>query len=237
MTQFQPPPFPPLPGQLDYDPAAYAANAPLRWSAAAIGGFILSLLGFLGVTAIMGLIFGIVGIITTSGGRRRGMGLAIAAIPISLVMGALSVLLLSVLFIGTRAMAIPVKLQAALGANSASVADSANALREIGSAAFNDEVSTEALQAWIMQINAMYGKLTSASLDIDQMMSKARDGSMYLNVKGKFINGPAAIRLTFKEMDVWSLRIEDIEIGGSSPRGDVVNTPTSIQHEPTSANP
>ena len=237
MTQFQPPPFPPLPGQQDYYPAAHAPSAPPRWSAAAIGGFILSLLGFLGVTALLGLIFGIVGIITTSGGRRRGMGLAIAAIPISLVMGALSVLLLSVLLIGTRAMAIPVKLQAALGADSASVADSAKALREIGSAAFNDEVSTEALQAWIMQVNAKHGKLTSASLDTDQMMSKARDGLMYLNVKGKFINGPAAIRLTFKETDVWSLRIEDIEIGGSSPRGDAENAPKSTKHEPTSATP
>lgn len=237
MTQFQPPPYPPSSDQQNYYPAGQCPSAPLRWSAAAIGGFILSLLGFLGVTAVLGLIFGIVGIITTSGGRRRGMGLAIAAIPISLMMGALSVLLLSILFIGTRAMAIPGELQAALGADSASVADSANALREIGSAAFNDEVSTEALQAWIMQINAKHGKLTSASLDADQMMSKARDGSVYLNINGKFINGPAAIRLTFEETDVWSLRIEDIEIGGSSPRGDAGNAPKSTKHEPTSAAP
>jgi len=237
MTQFQPPPFPPLPVQQDYDPSVYGTTTPPRWSAAAIGGFILSLLGFLGVTAVLGLIFGIVGIITTSGGRRRGMGLAIAAIPISLVTGLFSILLLSVVLLGTRAMTIPVKLQAALGADSASVADSVNAFREIGSAAFNDEVSTEALQAWITQIKSTHGTLTLASLDTDQMMSKTREGSICLNVKGKFINGPAAIRLTFKDKDVWSLRIEDIEIDGSSPRGDTAIAPTSIQHEPTSANP
>jgi hypothetical protein len=154
-----------------------------------------------------------------------------------LVTGALSVVLLSVLFIGTRAMAIPVKLQSALGSDSPTVADSANALREIGSAAFNDEVSTEALQAWITLINAKHGKLTLASLDTNQTMSRSGDGSMYLNVNGKFINGPAVIRLTFKAKDVWSLRIEDIEIGGSSPRGVAGNAPASTKHDPTSSTP
>src|SRR3990172_2575126 len=171
MTQFQPPPFPPLPGQQDYYPATHATNALPRWSAAAIGAFILSLLGFLGVTAVLGLIFGIGGIITTSGGRRRGMGLAISAIPISLVTGVMFIFLLSVFFFGARAMAIPVTLQTALGADSATVADSANALREIGSAAFNKEVSTEALQAWITQINFKHGKLTTTSRDSQELLS------------------------------------------------------------------
>ncbi len=237
MTQFQPPPYEPPLGQQSNYPAAYAPSAPPRWSAAAISAFILSLLGFLGVTAVLGLIFGIVGIVTTSGGRRRGMGFAIAAIPISLVTGALSILLLWVYFFGTRAMAIPTKLQAALGADSATVADSANALREIGSAAFNDEVSTEALQAWITRINAKHGKLTSASLDTDQMMAKTGDGSMYLIVKGKFVNGPAVIRLIFKAEQLWSLRIDDIDIGGSSPRGSAENAPEPTKNQPTSATP
>lgn len=223
MTQFQPPPFPPLPGQQDFGPAAYATNAPPRWSAAAIAAFILSLLGFLGVTAVLGLIFGIVGIITTSGGRRRGMGLAIAAIPISLLTGALSIVLLSVVFFGTRAMAIPVTLKAALGADSASVADSANSLREIGSEAFNNEVSTEALQAWITQINAKHGKLTSTAKDTQELMSPTPDGAWRLNFKGKFVNGPASIRLTFKAEQLLSMRMDDIEIDGSSPRGSAVS--------------
>ena len=227
MTQLQPPPFPPLPGQQDYYPAAHATNALPRWSAAAIGAFILSLLGFLGVTAVLGLIFGIVGIITTSGGRRRGMGLAIAAIPISLATGALSILLLSVVIFGIRAKEIPVKLRAALGADSATVADSANALREIGSAAFHDEVSTSALQAWITQINTKHGKLTSTSKDTQELMSSTPDGSMCINFKGKFVNGPAAIRLIFNAEQFWSMRIDDIEIGGSSPRSSSDGRPES----------
>ena len=237
MTQFQPPPFPPIPGQQDYDPTSYAPSAPPRWSAAAIGAFILSLLGFLGVTAVLGLIFGIVGIITTSGGRRRGKGLAIAAIPISLAMGVLSVVLLLGILFYTSAKVIPVKLHAALGADSATVADSANALREIGSAAFNDKVSTEALQAWITQINAKHGQLTSISRDSQQFMSTMPDGVVHLNFSGKFVNGQAAIRLIFKAEQVWSMRIDDIEIDGSSPRVSADNSPEPTKNDPTSATP
>jgi len=236
MTQFQPPPFPPLPSQQDDYPAAYATNVPPRWSAAAIAAFILSLLGFLGVTAVLGLIFGIVGIITTSGGRRRGMGLAIAAIPISLVTGVLSIVLLSVLFFGTRAMEIPVTLKAALGADSAAVVDSANALREIGSAAFNNEVSTEALQAWITQINTKHGKLTAITKEPQELLSPTPEGAWCLNFNGKFVNGLAPIRLIFKAEEFFSLRIDDIEIDGSSPRGSSV-APSSTRKEPTPAVP
>ena len=77
MTQFGPPPVPP-PGMAMPD----ARSDPPPWSAAAIGAFVLSLLGFIGITAVLGLIFSIVGIVATRRGRRRGMGLAIAAIPI-----------------------------------------------------------------------------------------------------------------------------------------------------------
>jgi len=237
MTQFQPPPYEPPLGQQGNYMTAHAPNALPRWSAAAIGAFILSLLGFLGVTAVLGLIFGIVGIITTSGGRRRGMGLAIAAIPISLITGALSILLLGLVYFGMHAKEIPAKLQAALGSDSATVADAANALREIGSAAFNDEVSAEALQAWITQINAKHGKLTSTSRDSQQFMSTTPDGVVYLNFSGKFVNGPASIRLIFTAEQLWSMRIDDIDIGGSSPRVSAENSPESTKNQPTSATP
>ncbi len=219
MTQMQPPPFPPQAGQQGYPAAAYAPGAAPRWSAAAIGGFVLSILGFLGVTALLGLIFGIVGIFTTSGGRRRGRGYAIAAIPISVVTGVIFVFLcMAVLFIA-RAAKIPDKLKAVLGSDSLVVADSADLLREAGSPAFREEVSTEALQAWITQLIAKHGKLTAASLDFEQKTAVAPDGSMFLNFKSKFVNGPAEIRLTFQKKDLGSLRFDDIEIDGSSPRG------------------
>jgi hypothetical protein len=132
---------------------------------------------------------------------------------------------------------IPAKLQAALGSDSATVADAANALREIGSAAFNDEVSTVALQTWITQINTKHGKLTSTSRDSQQFMSTTPDGVVHLNFSGKFVNGTAAIRLIFKAEQVWSMRIDDIEINGSSPRVSADNSPEPTKNDPTSATP
>ena len=95
MTQFQPPtPGPAMaPGGPVGVPPAF--NEPVRWSAAAVAGFVLSLVGCLIVTAPLGLILGIVGIVTTRGGRRRGMGLAIAAIPISLLTGVFSLIVVA----------------------------------------------------------------------------------------------------------------------------------------------
>jgi methionine-rich copper-binding protein CopC len=136
-----------------------------------------------------------------------------------------------------QAKEIPVKLHAALGSDSAAVADSANALREIGSAAFNDKVSMVALQTWITQINTKHGKLTSTSRDSQQFMSTMPDGVVHLNFNGKFVNGPASIRLIFKAEQLWSMRIDDIEIDGSSPRVSAMNSPASTKKEPPSAIP
>ncbi len=234
MTQFQPPPPPPQGGYAS--PASYGPPGLPPWSIAAIAGFVLSLLGFLGVTAVLGLILGIVGIITTGDGRRRGRGLAIAAIPISVVTGAIFVLLLAAILFFLRAAELPIKLQSALAADSSSLVGAADTLRELGSAKFNDEVSAEAMQAWLKQINAKHGKLTSAKLDTDKMVSWRPDGATSLNVSGKFVNGPALIQLVFSKEKAWSLRIDDIDIGGSSPRGSA-DTPPPTKKEPTPAAP
>jgi len=69
------------------DDFAVQHHQPPRWSALAITAFVLSFIGFLGFTAILAIIFGAVGIWVTRAGCRRGMGLAIAAIPIALVTG------------------------------------------------------------------------------------------------------------------------------------------------------
>lgn len=51
----------------------------------AIAGFVLALIGGI----LFGLVFGIVGIVRTQGGQRRGRGLAVAAIIISMLWAAL----------------------------------------------------------------------------------------------------------------------------------------------------
>ncbi len=76
-----------------------------RWSRAAIAAFVLSLLGCLGFTAILGLIFAVVGVTATRGGRRRGLGLAIAAIPLSVITGVIGLVMIVVFALGSQSMA------------------------------------------------------------------------------------------------------------------------------------
>ena len=135
-----------------------------------------------------------------------------------------------------RAAQIPTKLETALAWDSSSFPAAADNLRELGSPKFNDEVSAEALQAWLKQINAKHGKLTSAKLDPHQMVSWRPDGAMCLNVSGKFVNGPALIQLVFNKDNPWSLRIDDIDIGGSSPRSPA-DAPSPTKKDPAPATP
>lgn len=74
----QPPTLPNLPT---------AAPAPARTSGLAVTSLILGLLGFCGLTAIVGLILGIIAMvrISKSEGRLKGQGLAIAGVIISAV--------------------------------------------------------------------------------------------------------------------------------------------------------
>ena len=77
---------------LPYTPGQRPPGPP--FSRLALSGFVCSLLGWTGMGAILGVIFGIAGILATAGGRLRGRGLAIAALPISLVTGAVFLVLL-----------------------------------------------------------------------------------------------------------------------------------------------
>ena len=58
------------------------------FSLAAITSLVFSLLFCIPGLAILGLLTGIIGIFTTSGGARRGRGLAITGVVLSLLVGA-----------------------------------------------------------------------------------------------------------------------------------------------------
>lgn len=216
MTQFQQPVGPP--------PSLHAARygmgvvGPQPWSAAAIAAVVLSILGFLGFTAILGIIFGVVGIIVTSGGRRRGMGLAIASIPISLVTGAISAfIIISIVFFARGAEFIK-KIEPVFSASAGSMHEAATALHDLGSTSFQEAVDADRLEVWLREIGKEHGKLTAVKLDQTNPIAKNPSGEAVLNIDGKFVNGPATIRLTFTKENIWTPRIDDIEVSGSSPR-------------------
>ena len=79
---------PPLPPRLPSAPAAIDTNSPPKTSGMAIASLVLGLTGFCGITALIGMILGIVATIRIrkSNGRLKGKGLAISGICVSAVM-------------------------------------------------------------------------------------------------------------------------------------------------------
>lgn len=210
MTQFGPPPLPDA-----YAPAYSQRSGPPPWSASAIGAFVLSLLGWIGITAILGLIFAVVGLFATSGGKRRGRGLAIAAIPISVVTGVVAVVLVLMFIVTLRMAEVPKKIESVFV--SGEVAAQVSRLRMFTSDQFNQSVSDETLQAWLTAVRKQHGTMTGLTMNVAEAFSTADDGSPRLSAKGKFVNGAATIRFTFSGENLWTARLADIEVDGSSP--------------------
>ncbi|UCC32430.1 MAG: hypothetical protein JSU86_09140 [Phycisphaerales bacterium] len=216
MTQFQQPPLSPgspMGGPTGIPPGIHR---PPPWSAAAISGFVLSLLGCLGITAILGLILGITGIATTRGGRRRGLGLAIAAIPISLVTGALSIVVGMGMLLAISAGALAERLPEVFEADSSTMDAAVDALREIGSDDFNATVSTEMVRGWLEQVAVKHGKLVEVIGPAPPGTTTSSDGKTF-SVEAKFVNGRANITISFGLED-YRIKLHDIQVDGVSPR-------------------
>ena len=212
MTQFQPPPD--LPPVRQPDSPYPAATAP--WSAAAVSGFVLSVIGCLGVTAVLGLIFGIVGIYRTRDGVRRGRGLAIAAIPISVVSGLISVVLMIFLVWAAHATELSVRIPQIFTADGAHAAEAVSVLRELSSSEFNESVSTDQLLAWLDQVRTAHGKLVQIGPPIAVPGSS---GKMELSFETKFVNGTTNILVAVK-IEGLRVKLQDIAVGGLSPRDE-----------------
>ena len=192
---------------------------PPRWSALAITAFMLSLIGFLGVTAILGIILGVAGIVVTRGGRRRGVGLAVAAIPISLVTGGLGVLFLVTGVMVWRMGETSKRIEPALSASSADVTASAGEIYAMGSPAFQSAASKDRIEKWLADVKQKHGTLNGLERQDDfGFITKTSQGGFVLNLRGKFTNGPALLRIRFSPNYILEPRIDDIEVDGFSPR-------------------
>jgi len=208
MSQFSPPAGPP-PGAMPESPSA-AMPRPQSWSALAITGFVLSLLGCLGITAVLGLIFGVAGIIVTRGGKKRGFGLAVAAIPISLVWGALAVG--GIYFAKTMYVVYLDRVEAVVAVVDSTPDNSAEAfarLREGCSEEFLEIIDDESLTSWLATVREKPGALVSAD---DQPVPVQGGGGLRINAK--FGNGPAPIIFRFSSRGGTKLLIEYIAIDG-----------------------
>ena len=212
MTQMPPPPGAPGP----VPPVGYPAP-PLcakPWSASAIAGFVLSLVGCLGITALLGLVFGIVGIVRTSGGQRRGLGLAIAAIPISLIMAFVSLMAFGAiaLFVGAG----PRIEQIRVSLESSDPAATAAAVRTVCSDSFNARVDDATLLAWFDQVRKTHGKLVE--LERPTQAPQRSDKAVTITLDGKFVNGRAPVTIKIMQEGFLKFTVDDFAVDGVSPR-------------------
>lgn len=213
MTQFQPPPdVPGIPAGPEPSPAP-TAQAP--YSASAIIGFVLSLLGCTAVGALLGLVFGIVGIVRTGSGRRRGRGLAIAAVAISVVTGTFGGV------IGYSALTfknagVMYKQLSDLFAGESGRADAVLFLRKASSDEFDQAVDDQKLDAWLEQVASKHGRLVTLGQPKPVSPPPSPD-EFALGVECKFVGGPVSVVITLTKED-WPYKIGDIAVDGLSPR-------------------
>lgn len=214
----QPPPTSPVSAVPEFVPAP---DKP--WSGLAIGGFVCSIIGCLPGVSIVGLILGVVGIVQTRGGRRRGFGLAVAAIPISLVTGVLG---LTTVF-ATVAFADMNKaierLAPLLAAEPATVKTAIANFRDQCTDEFNEHVDDDRFETWWRSIRKQHGPLTA----LPKMSSTKASGQDYelRFAATRFVNGPASVTVTMRRISLAHFSINDMAVDGVSPRAGTKEPP------------
>lgn len=200
-------------------PPGYAPVGPPPWSGVSIAAFVSSLLGCTILGGLLGFILGIVGIFDAKGGRRRGIGLAIAAIPISLLTGVTaSLLLAAALALASSIGDLPEQLHAAWSEAGGDPAKTAAALQAIVTDDFKGAVPEAKLVEWCAKIRGKHGNPTAIELSKATPASGGPGGALRFHLDAKFVNGPASMTLVLKKEKDRMLKIDDIDIDGSSPR-------------------
>lgn len=208
----------PDPSQSTAPPELYG---PPPMSKAAVTGFVSSLVFCVpGLSPLLGLIFGIVGIAATSGGRRRGRGLAIAAIPIALVVGVGHCYLGYYMGVVMHKMLVfPSHVVPVFEASSVKVPEAATKAYRHSSEGFRQSVSEEQFQAWVSEVIAEHGQLQKYKASATPFDKDPRGGGVVIaHLAGDFVNGSAVIDVVMvvnKEKGDWEF--DDIRVDGDSP--------------------
>lgn len=219
MTDWIPPnPLHSDPGPRDiYDPSSGLVEGG-KWSPAAIIGFVLSLLGCTVVGAVLGLVFGVFGIVGCRGGRRKGMGLAIAAIPISVVTGVLGVVLgIAIWSLSGLLQSANQDLPIILGAEGSSLETSTARLEGYLSESRRASVSdTAILSDWLGAVRSEHGTIVSLKLSAQNGFRPDNDGNFLTYFDAHFVDGQTTILAVFDGATILSQpRILNLEVGGS----------------------
>lgn len=191
------------------------SDARRPWSLIAIVAFVASLLGFLGVTAIVGLLMGILGIVRTAGGQRRGLGLAIAAIPVSCITG--------LIFLGMGAVIFAGIALSKAGEQAARIlrADAAGALavvQSVGSEELRAAINEQKMGQWLAAVRERHGTFSGLVPDSIDPQETDSDTIQTVNFGARFTKGQVPMGISFSlQFDGW-YRLEDLSIDGLSLR-------------------
>jgi len=183
----------------------------------AIAAFVLALLGFLGCTAVLAIALGIAGIAVTRGGRRRGMGLAIASIPIALVTGTISVLAALLIYdMAVGLLRLPERVQPLFAAGD--FGDGRiERFRDLASESLNAKVSDAQVEAWLQRVREKHGTVVKTDTPTQGNTAGAKDPAAILRIPAQFVNGAATIQLEMKpEQLLTDQEIDGIDVGGIS---------------------
>ena len=172
-----------------------------------------TLIGALGGLAAVAL--GVVGILRTAGRKRRGMGMAIAAIPLGLLAA------VSQFGIGTAFHHMATSQQHATKALELfktpgdQLDDAAKSwYDEVASARFRVSVSQEELRTWLQGVLDQYGQLQSWKRDGNPKPGRE---ALLMRFQGQFVNRGAVIDVYVGLENDGSLGVDNIRVGGSSP--------------------
>ena len=204
-----PPPASPLP-DLESIPLEY--SEPPKWSVAAIVGFVLS---FLLILAPLGVVFGIVGIFRTTDRRRRGRGLSIAAIPIGLVVSAVTGMLILFIYVFALTLQAAQEATAVLTTSRVSVPEKAGDFYDQCSRRFQLAVSREDFEHWLTDVIGKHGSLQGIER-ARQAFEADPSGAWTFNFTGQFVNGTAHVGVTLGRPDGYHPEVFDIVVDGIS---------------------
>lgn len=189
---------------------------PPRTNAAAIIGFVASLIFCIPLlTQLVGLVLGIVGISLSGKGGRGGRGLGIAAVVISLVVGALWCLaaLVTVPMIQS-AIAVCKKVPPLM---SATEADLPALVAEIREQAFSERLKLQVDDAdvisWVHAVLGAHGPLEGFQRSEEIVDPNAQPGEVRIHLIGHFERGKQDIFITLGATDRFNMQLDNVRVG------------------------
>lgn len=242
--------FDPSKGPFDYGSQQTALDAemmpvgPAPMSGMAVAGFVSSVTVCCPVLSpLLGMIFSLVGLVQTRGGLRRGRGLAIAGLIISLLVSL--PLNCYVAFWGANFARDQVRISSAIkGVDAKNLETLAGPIYELGSPSFKSKITRASLTSWLQARFSSLGGLQSIAMNQQTPMVPDASGSARFTLE--FVASCSAKAVPFRlkaaiNLPTGRLEVEDVVLDDRSvveeAEGPEAATPESKPSAPADVKP